>query len=127
PVPYCPLRIPARPAIWQMETSMTFRLSVFPFRPCFMAMLALSCISAAAQPVTTEAIAAEIARVLPLEEPYAYHERLSTSPVHTPRRNPDARPTAAELALPAQGWRLLGPATDSPVVQGALRDFQDYL
>lgn len=78
-------------------------------------------------PVTTEAFAREIERVLPLEEPYAYHKRLSESPVHTWRRNPAAQPGPDELALPAEGWRLIGPRSDSPVLGGALRDLQDYL
>lgn len=80
-----------------------------------------------AQPPTTEAIAAEIQRVLTPEAPFAYHERLSTEPVHRPRRNPDAVPADGELALPAAGWTLVGPRRDDPLIGHALRDFQDYL
>ena len=53
--------------------------------------------------VTTEAFAKEIERVLPVEKPYDYHKRLSAGPVHVPRRDPDAKPQAGELALPEAG------------------------
>jgi len=82
---------------------------------------------ATAQPVTTDAIAAEIERVLPLEAPYAYHEQLTNSPVHAPRRNPAAVPSDEELTIPATGWQLQFPATSAPLVQHAVQDFQDYL
>lgn len=77
--------------------------------------------------VTTEAFAQVVERVLPQEEPYAYHKRLSTSPVHVARRDPDARPQAGELVIPDRGWKLLWDDRSSPVLQHAVRDFQDYL
>ncbi|MDD4017037.1 MAG: hypothetical protein PHV28_03740, partial [Kiritimatiellae bacterium] len=40
--------------------------------------------------ISTEAFAREIERVLPPEETYAYHKRLSENPVHVAgRRDPD--------------------------------------
>ncbi len=77
--------------------------------------------------MTTEDFAREVRRVLPLEEPYAYHKRLSTDPVHVPRRDPEAQPLAGELALPEQGWRLVWADRGSPVLRNAVLDFEDYL
>lgn len=65
--------------------------------------------------------------MLPQEEPYAYHKRLSTDSVHVARRDPEARPLAGELALPEQGWRLVWALGSSPVLKNAVLDFQDYL
>jgi hypothetical protein len=76
---------------------------------------------------TTEAFADELQRVLRPEELYAYHKRLSTSPVHVARRDTDTRPQAGELALPERGWKLVCNRGSSPVLQDAVRDFQDYL
>ncbi|MBI2423103.1 MAG: hypothetical protein HYV27_09765 [Candidatus Hydrogenedentes bacterium] len=77
--------------------------------------------------VTTEAVAREIERVLPVEAPYAYHERLSSEPVHRHRRDPGAARQTDELELPAQGWALVHVSGASAVLEGAARDFQDYL
>ncbi len=77
--------------------------------------------------VTTEAFAREVERVLPPEEPYAYHKRLSTFPVHVARRDPDSRPQAGELVIPDHGWRLVWNQRSSPVLANAVHDFQDYL
>jgi len=77
--------------------------------------------------MTTEAFTQEMTHLLPLEEPYAYHKRLSTEPVHVPRRDPDAPASAGELALPEHGWRLVCATGNSPVLRNAALDFQDYL
>ncbi len=69
----------------------------------------------------------EVARVLPPEEPYAYHNRLSQDPVHVPRRNPEASANPDELALPDQGWTLVWRQRGGAVLQNAVQDFQDYL
>ena len=76
---------------------------------------------------TTEAFSEAVKNTLPLEKSYDYHERLSTSPVHIQRRNPDARAKSSELTLPDQGWKLVWNKGSTPVLQGAARDFQDYL
>ena len=78
-------------------------------------------------PSAAEAFAREVTRVLPQEEPYAYHGRLSTDPVHVARRDPGTRPLADELALPDQGWQLVWARGSSPLLQNAVLDFQDYL
>jgi hypothetical protein len=84
-----------------------------------------------AQPVadtaSTEAFAADIERVLPKEEPFDYHKRLSQGPIHTPRRDAGATQRADEMEIPTLGWRIIWKQSDSPVIQGALTDFQDYL
>lgn len=77
--------------------------------------------------VTTEAFAREVERVLPLENPYDYHKRLSGSPVHVARRNPEAQPQAGELALPDSGWKIVSRAQNTALLQNAVKDFQDYL
>ncbi|MBI5091797.1 MAG: hypothetical protein HZB26_05055 [Candidatus Hydrogenedentes bacterium] len=76
---------------------------------------------------TTEEFAREVERTLPPEEPYAYHKRLSESPVHAPRRNPDAKPSANELALPDKGWKLIWNRKSAALLQDTVKDFQDYL
>jgi hypothetical protein len=77
--------------------------------------------------VTTEAFAKEVERVLPSENLYDYHNRLSKDPVHAARRDPQARKQAGELMLPEQGWKLVWNNRSLPVLQNAVRDFQDYL
>ncbi|MBM3290074.1 MAG: hypothetical protein FJY92_07980, partial [Candidatus Hydrogenedentes bacterium] len=76
---------------------------------------------------TTEQFAAEVARVLPEEPPFAYHKRLSSAPVHVPRRDANAKPQAGEMEIPAQSWRIVWKPRDSAVLAGAVADFQDYL
>ena len=78
--------------------------------------------------VTAEAFAREMARVLPQEEPYAYHKRLSESPVHVAaRRDPEAQPRDNEFALPEKGWTLVWDSRSSEVLKTAVNDFRDYL
>jgi hypothetical protein len=77
--------------------------------------------------VTAAAFAREVERVLPLEAPYAYHKRLAEDPVHVARRDPEAVLQAGEMAIPERGWRLLWDRGSSPVLEHAVRDFQDYL
>ncbi|MCC6695437.1 MAG: hypothetical protein IT365_07395 [Candidatus Hydrogenedentes bacterium] len=81
----------------------------------------------APEDVTTEAFAREVERVLPLEKPYDYHKRLSSSPVHTARRNPVIVPQAGEVVLPVSGWRIVSHAQSTAVLKNAIADFQDYL
>lgn len=75
----------------------------------------------------SEEFAREIERVLPEEKPYAYHERLSKGAVHVRRRNMEASAGLTELELPGRGWKIVWNQRSSPVLQGAVRDFQDYL
>ncbi len=75
----------------------------------------------------TDAFAREVARVLPEEELYDYHKRLSEGPVHVPRRDPEAKPSADELALPDQGWKLVWNPQSGAVLDTAVQDFRDYL
>ena len=44
---------------------------------------------------------------LPLEAPYDYHKRLSTEPVHQPRRDTAAKPETGEMVIPGKGWKLI--------------------
>ncbi|MDZ4857361.1 MAG: hypothetical protein SGI88_00120 [Candidatus Hydrogenedentes bacterium] len=76
---------------------------------------------------TTEEFAREVERVLPPEQPFDYHKRLSSSPVHVPRRAADAVPSESEFEIPASGWKLVLLSNDSPLLQHAAQDFQDYL
>lgn len=77
--------------------------------------------------LTAEEFSREVESQLPEEAPYAYHKHLSTAPVHVPRRNPNASPSAAELAIPDRGRRLVYRAGSSAILEHAVRDFQDYL
>ena len=76
---------------------------------------------------SAEVFAREVERVLPQEELYDYHKRLSQGPVHVARRDPEARPRTGELAIPEQSWKLVWNQRSSPVLQNAVRDFRDYL
>jgi hypothetical protein len=77
--------------------------------------------------VTTGEFAREVEQVLPEEQPYDYHKRLSEGPVHVPRRSTEAAPLADEIALPEQGWKLVWNPSSSVILQQAVQDFQDYL
>ncbi len=78
--------------------------------------------------ISTKAFAREIERVLPPEETYAYHKRLSENPVHVKgRRAPEAALLNTEFALPDQGWTMFWQPNASEVLKTAVHDFQDYL
>lgn len=81
----------------------------------------------AEEPVSTEAVAREIARVLPVEAPYASTERLSTAPVHVARRDPGAVAGAGEMEVPAAGWKIVWSRDEATLIADSARDFQDYL
>ena len=76
---------------------------------------------------TTEAFSQQLLQFLPEEKPYDYHKRLSEGPVHTAHRSAEARRQPDELELPERGWKLVWHRRNSPVLQEAVRDFQDYL
>ena len=75
---------------------------------------------------STGAFAREVEQ-LPLEEPYDYHKRLSTSPVHIVRRDKAAQPKETEMSLPVKGWKLVCSPGSSVIIRNAVLDFQDYL
>jgi hypothetical protein len=75
---------------------------------------------------TTGVFATEVAK-LPQEEPYDYHKRLSTSPVHIVRRDKGAQPKESEMSLPGKGWKILCNPGTSDIIRNAVYDFQDYL
>jgi hypothetical protein len=75
---------------------------------------------------STGAFALEVEQ-LPPEEPYDYHKRLSTSPVHIIRRDKGAQPKETEMSLPGMGWKLLCNPGSSVIIRNAVHDFQDYL
>ncbi|MGN6196711.1 MAG: hypothetical protein ACTHOB_17355 [Ginsengibacter sp.] len=64
---------------------------------------------------------------LPEENLYDYHKRLSESPVHIWRRNAENLPSADEMAIADKGWRLVWKESNSLILQGAIKDLQDYL
>lgn len=82
---------------------------------------------AVAADYSTEEVATEIARVVPAEAPYDYHDRLSQEPVHRARRNADARLESGEMEISQDGWRLVWSGRDSVSLSGAVLDLQDYL
>ena len=94
----------------------------------------LVCIAAALTlPATPHAenpdaeFAKEVERVLPEEAPYAYHERLSTGPIHIARRNPDATVKSDEIELPPSGWRIVWRVGSGGGLTNAIHDFSEYL
>jgi len=76
--------------------------------------------------ITWAAFAAKALPVLPIEQPYDFLEVLKNwqEPM---RRNPAARPSSSEMALPAEGWTILIPAKAGLVLRQAAEDFRDYL
>lgn len=64
---------------------------------------------------------------LPPEELYDYHKRLSTAPVHTWRRDLNARQAENEIILSDRGWKITWIKGSSTVLENAVRDFCDYL
>ncbi|MCK9413683.1 MAG: hypothetical protein M0Q53_15395 [Prolixibacteraceae bacterium] len=75
---------------------------------------------------STGAFASEVER-LPLEAPYDYHKRLSTSPVHIIRRDKEAKLLEDEMSVPVKGWKIKWNQGCSVIIQNAVDDFQDYL
>jgi hypothetical protein len=76
---------------------------------------------------STSSFAREVEQNLQDEEPYSYHKRLSTEPVHIPRRDENAQLKQGEMAIPDQGWKLVWNPSSSIVLKNAVNDFQDYL
>jgi len=63
---------------------------------------------------------------LPEEKPYDYHKQLSEGPVHTWKRDVNAKPSDDELVIPDKGWRLVWPSGSSVILRNAVLDVQDY-
>ena len=77
-------------------------------------------------PTTSAEFAAKAYATVPVEESYAFHRALSEW--HEPlRRDPSARPSTHEIALPEQGWTLLIRSDAGIVLQQAAVEFSDYL
>src|SRR5262245_30053156 len=74
--------------------------------------------------------AADFARqayaALPVEDSYAFHKVISEwrEPL---RRDPAAKPLASEIAIPAQGWRILVQSDSGEVLKTAAAEFSEYL
>lgn len=66
-------------------------------------------------------------QVLPIEQAYDYHRTLKEDPVHRPRRDPAARPTPDEMAIPAVGWQVQIHAEAGSLVEVAANDLREYL
>jgi hypothetical protein len=89
--------------------------------------VALGCALLPAQErITAAEFAARAFPALPVEEPYTFHRILSEGFPRV-RRDPAEQPAADEMALPAQGWRLIIPSNAGTVLRQAAEDFRDYL
>ncbi len=66
-------------------------------------------------------------KYLPEQKLYDYHKKLTTEPVHIPRRDVKEVPGAEEMSIADQGWKLIYNAGDSDIIKTAVLDFQDYL
>lgn len=82
--------------------------------------------SAAEPPISAARFAAQALPALPIEQPHDFRKAIETwtEPL---RRDPTAKPSPDELALPEQGWTLAIPADAGPVLRQAAADFRDYL
>ena len=74
-----------------------------------------------------KALMRQVAQTLPVEQPYDYHRSLKEGPVHRPRRDPAARPTPAEMSIPAEGWQVRVHAKAGPLTGFAAEDLREYL
>lgn len=81
---------------------------------------------AAQEPITASNFAVKALAALPVEEPYAFHKALGQEQIER-RRNPAVRPSAEEMALPAQGWRLVVRSDAAIYVREAAERLQRYL
>ncbi|MGA2271474.1 MAG: hypothetical protein ABSH44_23665 [Bryobacteraceae bacterium] len=82
--------------------------------------------SCAASMMTAAEFAAHALPVVPVEERYAFVRRLSEWQ-EPRRRNPAARPSVTEWALPAAGWKIVLRADAGPVLKQTADDFHGYL
>ncbi len=89
--------------------------------------LLLVCYAAAAEGPTATEFATRALPALPLEPLYGFRKVLSEGPLETLRRDPQARPSSSEMAIPGQGWTLVVPAGAGPVLRTAAEDFREYL
>lgn len=60
------------------------------------------------------------------EKPYDYHKQLSEGPVHTWKRDANAKPSVDEIVIPDKGWNLVWNSGSSVILQTAVLDVQDY-
>jgi hypothetical protein len=77
--------------------------------------------------LTSAVFNADAFRLLSLGVPYEYHKVSKEGPVHSLRRDPNARVKSDEMEIAAEGWRLLVPSQAGPVLHHAAEDFRNYL
>jgi len=116
-----------RKRAWDLGDPGAARVCLNGHRLVLLVVLVLVSFGLVQAQVTAVDFAREVERSLPSEELYDHHKQLSKGPVHFPRRHSDAKPEAAEMALPEQGWTLVWNRHSSPMLENAARDFQDYL
>ena len=66
-------------------------------------------------------------RLLPIEKRYDYHRTLKTGSIHRPLRDPAAKPTPKEMAVPDRGWKILTIRDAGDVIDYAAGDLMEYL
>ncbi|HEY5315884.1 MAG TPA: hypothetical protein VIK18_25365 [Pirellulales bacterium] len=91
------------------------------------ACLLLAPVALRAEDASRAAFHARAFAALPIEEPYTYHRTLEKGSIHKPRRDPHAKPTANELAIPADGWKVCIHARAGTPLRTAAQDLQQYL
>ena len=75
----------------------------------------------------SNALMRQAVQALPVERPYDYHRTLKEDPVHRLRRNPAARPTPEEMAVPSEGWQVQIHAQAGPLVEVGADDLREFL
>lgn len=83
--------------------------------------------TAAPQPTAAEEFGRLAFDSLPIEQPYEYHQKLKSGPVHEFRRDMTGKALPKEMPIPDQGWGLVVQSDSGPLLQLAAEDFQDYL
>jgi hypothetical protein len=76
--------------------------------------------------ITAAEFAAKALPVLPIEQPHDFRTVFENRTDYG-RRDPAAKPSPSEMALRADGWRLLIAAHAGPVLRQAAEDFRGYL
>jgi hypothetical protein len=76
--------------------------------------------------MTAAEFAARALPALPIEQPYDFLKVIENWVEPLPR-DPGAKPSSSEMAIPAEGWILSIPAPAGPVLRQAAEDFRDYL
>jgi hypothetical protein len=76
--------------------------------------------------IDTHVFAKEVERVLPLDQPYGHHKRITEGPLHTLSRDAELSPTNEEFVLDST-WKIGYPSEQNTLLVNAASDLQMFL